>query len=46
MALIDLTKKVTIVLDKKGISSVKPMRVGFALDISGSMEDEYRDGSV
>jgi hypothetical protein len=46
MGLIELTKKAQIVLEKKGAKNIKPMRVGFAIDISGSMKDEYDDGIV
>jgi hypothetical protein len=46
MSLIDLTKKAQIVLEKKGLKNITPMRVGFAIDISGSMRDEYQDGLV
>jgi hypothetical protein len=43
---IDLTKKARIVLEKKGLRTFKPLRIGFALDISGSMQDEYQNGLV
>ncbi len=43
MALIDLGKKVEIVLRKRGAEGLKG-RVGFAMDVSGSMEDEYESG--
>lgn len=45
MALIDLTKKVGIVLAKRNIPNVRA-QVGMALDISGSMQDLYRSGAV
>ncbi len=45
MALIDLVKKTDIVLKKRGITPI-PSQVALAIDISGSMEDEYRDGIV
>lgn len=43
--LIDLSKKATISLTKKGLSDVTA-RVGLALDISGSMGQLYRSGMV
>jgi len=43
---INLKKKAKIVLEKRGLKSFKPIRVGFALDISGSMQDEYQNGLV
>lgn len=45
----DLTKKVeafTFELAKKGIITAPTMRVCAAFDISGSMDDEIRDGSL
>lgn len=45
----DLTKKVEafdFVLTKKGLTTAPVMRVCAALDVSGSMEDEIRDGSL
>ena len=46
---IDLTKKaeqVTFLLEKKGVTNAPTMRVCAALDISGSMDDEIKDGSL
>lgn len=43
--LIDLTKKVGIVLEKKNLLGVEA-EIILALDRSGSMRDEYRDGTV
>lgn len=43
--LIDLSKKATISLTKKGLSGVTA-RVGLALDISGSMAQLFRSGIV
>lgn len=43
---IDLMKqKAGIVLAKKQLNTIKA-RIGFAVDVSGSMEDEFRDGIV
>ncbi|MFC4159396.1 VWA domain-containing protein [Chitinimonas lacunae] len=44
--LIDLQKKSTIVLEKRGLTKPPVCRVGLALDVSGSMMDEYRAGLV
>jgi hypothetical protein len=46
MSLIDLTKKAGIILEKRQLPNPPKCRVGLALDVSGSMEDEYMDGSV
>ena len=46
MSVIDLQKKSGIVLEKRGIKKPPPCRVGLALDVSGSMMDEYEDGLV
>lgn len=46
---VDLSKRVKtagVVLAKKGLTAPPIMRVAMALDISGSMDDEIRDGSV
>jgi hypothetical protein len=43
--LIDLSKKATISLTKKGLNG-ETARVGLALDISASMEERYRKGTV
>lgn len=43
MSLIDLGKKVEIVLQKRGVQNIKA-RVGFAIDVSGSMQDEFQSG--
>lgn len=45
MSMIDLVKKTEIVLKKRGIAPI-PSQVALAIDISGSMRDEYRDGIV
>jgi len=45
MALIDLTKKVGIVLAKRNMPNVVA-QVGFAIDISGSMQGMYSNGTV
>jgi hypothetical protein len=44
-SLIDLSKKATISLTKKGLNGVRA-RVALALDISGSMSDLFRKGVV
>ncbi|MDK2126039.1 VWA domain-containing protein [Parachitinimonas caeni] len=44
--LIDLQKKASIILEKKGLPKPPICRVGLALDVSGSMMDEYRAGLV
>lgn len=47
--MIDLSKRVqaaSIQLAKKGLTAPPTMRVAGAIDISGSMADEIRDGSV
>lgn len=47
--MIDLTKKaeqITFFLEKKGVTNAPTMRVCAALDVSGSMDDEIRDGSL
>lgn len=44
---IDLDKRVEdieIILEKRGLKTVPPTRVGLALDISGSTRDLYRNG--
>lgn len=43
--LIDLSKKAKIVLEKKNLGGVHA-EIVFAIDRSGSMSDEYRDGTV
>lgn len=43
--LVDLTKKVKVVLDKKQIPNTKA-QVGFAVDVSGSIEALYRRGTM
>lgn len=43
--LIDLTKKVSIILEKKQLNNIKA-QVGFAIDISGSMQGLYNNGTV
>jgi len=43
MSILDLTKKAEIVLTKRGVASVKA-RIGFAIDVSGSMRDEFESG--
>jgi hypothetical protein len=43
--LIDLSKKVEIVLTKRNLTNVKA-QVGVAMDISGSMQELYRNGTV
>lgn len=45
--LIDLTKRVEdieIILDKRGVKTVPPTRVGLSLDVSGSAQLLYRNG--
>lgn len=47
--MVDLAKRVQtagVVLAKKGLTAPPIMRVWMAIDISGSMDDEIRDGSV
>lgn len=46
MSVIDLKKKSFIVLEKRGLKKPPPCRVGLALDVSGSMRDEYEGGLV
>lgn len=49
MPALDLTKKaekVGLVLAKRGVTSLPPIAVVAALDISGSMSDEYSRGDV
>ncbi len=46
MTLLDLTKKTQLILEKRGISNPPKSRVGLAIDISGSMMDEYQNGLV
>lgn len=44
---IELKKQAaTVVLTKRGLTSPPGAQVGLAIDISGSMNDEYRDGIV
>ena len=43
--LIDLSKKVDVVLTKRNLTNVKA-QVGVAMDISGSMQDLYKNGTV
>ena len=46
---VDLKKRTQTagaILAKKGLSAPPIMRVGLAIDISGSMDDEFADGSV
>lgn len=43
--LIDLSKKAKIVLEKKNLGGIQA-EIVFAIDRSGSMDDEYRDGTV
>lgn len=43
--MIDLSKKTEIVLKKRGITPI-PSQVALAVDISGSMQDEYAAGIV
>ncbi|MCW7539326.1 VWA domain-containing protein [Aquabacterium sp. A7-Y] len=45
MSMINLVKKTEIVLQKRGITPV-PSQVALAVDISGSMRDEYQAGIV
>ena len=45
MSMINLVKKTEIVLQKRGITPV-PSQVALAVDISGSMADEYQSGIV
>lgn len=45
MALIDLSKKVGIILEKKKIANIVA-QVGFAIDVSGSMQELYRNGTM
>lgn len=47
--MVDLTKRAQtagVVLAKKGLASPPVLQVGFNIDISGSMSDEFADGSV
>lgn len=44
--LIDLKKKVGIVLAKRAVSANVVAQVAFAIDISGSMQDMYNNGTV
>lgn len=44
--IVDLKKKVTQVLEAKGVVSIPPVRVGIALDISGSTNTLYYSGQV
>ena len=46
MSVIDLKKKSSIILEKKGLKKPPPCRIGLALDVSGSMRDEYEGGLV
>ena len=43
---LDLTKKIELSLEKAGIVNVPRLEVRLAVDESGSMQDEYRDGLV
>lgn len=43
---IDLTKKIELSLEKAGVVNVPVLEVRLAVDESGSMQDEYRDGLV
>ena len=43
MSIINLAKKAEIVLAKRQIADVKA-RIGFAVDVSGSMQDEFESG--
>ncbi|WKB50676.1 VWA domain-containing protein [Eleftheria terrae] len=45
MSMINLVKKTEIVLQKRGITPI-PSQVALAIDISGSMKDEYDAGIV
>lgn len=40
------TQKVGIILEKRGLRQAPVMQVVVAIDISGSMDDEFADGSV
>lgn len=40
------TQKAGVILAKKGLTAPPIMRVAVAIDISGSMDDEIKDGSV
>lgn len=44
--LVDLTKKVAVVLEKRALRPEVKAQVGFAVDVSGSMKDMYRDGTM
>lgn len=46
MALIDLEKKVQIVLEKRAVPASVRARVNLAMDISGSMQGLYNNGTV
>lgn len=43
---LDLTKKIELSLEKKGIVNPPKMEVALSVDKSGSMQDEYEDGLV
>lgn len=44
--LVDLTKKVKVVLEKRGMKPNVKAQVGFAVDISGSMQGLYNYGTM
>lgn len=44
--LVDLTKKVDVILTKRGVRPDVKAQVGFAVDISGSMKYLYQDGTM
>lgn len=44
-SLVDLTKKVAVILEKKEISNARA-QVGFAVDVSGSMRTLYANGTM
>lgn len=44
--LVDLTKKVSVILAKRGVRPDVKAQVGFAVDISGSMRHLYQDGTM
>ena len=45
-SIVDLTKKVAVVLEKRNLSTDIKAQVGFAIDISGSMQGMYSDGTM
>jgi hypothetical protein len=46
LGVIDLKKKSSIILEKRGLKKPPPCRIGLALDVSGSMRDEFEAGLV